>query len=327
MAIARVNRVFRDKEGGLIVDYVGIASELKKAMNDYTVRDKKNYGDMDVSKVAYPKFLEELSICRDLFYGYDYSAFAYGSDLARARTISGAVNFISPDMKKEQEEFLKDALMLHQLLSLCSSLVDKALRLEAAFFESVRVLVLRLTNQGVGNKLSLPEMNDRINELLKQSIKSDGVINLFSDVKQEFSLFDPKFLNEVTNMKEKNLAVELLKKLIAEQIQIYRRTNVVKSERFSDIIQRTMNAYLNGMLTNEEVIEELLKLAKDIAKSKEEGNSLGLSEEELAFYDALTKPQAIKDFYENDELIALTRELTNTLIGRKKNRHELVCGC
>lgn len=96
-------------------------------------------------------------------------------------------------------------------------------------------------------------MNARINELLKQSIKSDGVINLFSDVKQEFSLFDPKFLDEVSKMKEKNLAVELLKKLIAEQIYVYRRTNIVRSEKFSEIIQRTVNAYLNGMLTNEEV--------------------------------------------------------------------------
>lgn len=113
--------------------------------------------------------------------------------------------------------------MLHQALSLCSSLVDEESRFEAAFFESVRVLVLRLTNMGVGKKISLPEMNARINELLKQSIKSDGVINLFSDIKEEFSLFDPKFLEEVANMKEKNLAVELLKKLIAEQVSVYRR--------------------------------------------------------------------------------------------------------
>lgn len=127
--------------------------------------------------------------------------------------------------------------MLHQSLSLCSSLVDEQLRIEAAFFEAVRVLVMRISNQGSGGKtISLPEMNARINELLKHSIKSDGVINLFSDVKEKFSLFDPKFLEDVAKMKEKNLAVELLKKLIAEQIHIYRRTNVVKSEKFSEII-------------------------------------------------------------------------------------------
>lgn len=317
-AIARVNRVFRDKEGGLIVDYVGIASALKQAMNDYTARDKKNYGDTDIAKVAYPKFLEKLSVCRDLFHGFDYSKFETGSDLERSRTISGAVNFIlSPAKEREREDFVKEALMLQQALSLCSSLVERNMRIEAAFFESVRVLVMRLTNQGEGKKLSLPEMNARINALLKSSIKSDGVINLFSEVKEEFSLFDPKFLEEISRMKEKNLAVELLKKLIAEQIQIYRRSNVVKSEKFSEIIQGVMNRYLNGMLTNEEVIEELLKMAQQIREAHDVGDELGLSEDELAFYDALTKPQAIKDFYENDELIAITKELTESL---RKNR-------
>ena len=317
-AIARVNRVFRDKEGGLVVDYVGIASALKKAMNDYTSRDKKNYGDTDIAKVAYPKFLEKMSVCRDKFHGYDYSNFKNGTDLERAKTISGAVNFIMDREKAaEKDAFIKEALMLHQALSLCSSLVDEENRFEAAFFEAVRVLTVRLANAGGGKKISLPEMNAKINELLKQSIKSEGVINLFSDIKEEFSLFDPKFLEEISRMKEKNLAVELLKKLIAEQVSVYRRTNIVKSEKFSEIMQRSLNAYLNGMLTNEEVIEEMLKLAKQISEAQKEGEQLGLTADELAFYDALTKPQAIKDFYENDELIAITKELADTL---RKNK-------
>ena len=313
-AIARVNRVFRDKEGGLVVDYVGIAGALKRAMNDYTARDKKNYGDPDIATAAYPKFLEKLAVCRDKFHGYDYSKFREGTDLERAKTISGAVNFIMDREKiEDKDSFVKEALMLHQALSLCSSLVEEEDRFEAAFFEAVRVLVLRLSNTGAGGKISLPEVNARINELLKQSIKSDGVINLFSDIREEFSLFDPKFLEEVANMKEKNLAVELLKKLIAEQVSIYRRTNVVKSEKFSEIMQRSLNAYLNGMLTNEEVIAEMLKLAKQIKDAQKEGDKLGLTADELAFYDALTKPEAIKDFYENDELIAITKELTDAL--------------
>ena len=317
-AIARVNRVFGDKEGGLVVDYVGIAAALKQAMNDYTVRDKKNYGDTDVAKVAYPKFLEKLSVCRDLFHGYDYSKFMNGTDLERSRAISGAVNFIvAVDKADDREVFLKEGLLLKQALSLCASLAERDLRVETAFFESVRVLVTRLMNQGEGKKISLPEMNARINNLLKASVQSDGVINLFSDIDKEFSLFDPKFLEEVSKMKEKNLAVELLKKLIAEQVKLYRHTNVVKSEKFSEIIQRTMNAYLNGMLTNEQVIEELLNLAKQIAAAHKEGDQLGLTADELAFYDALTKPQAIKDFYENEELIAITKELADTL---RKNR-------
>ena len=317
-AIARVNRVFGDKEGGLIIDYVGIAAALKQAMNEYTARDRKNYGDTDIAKVAYPKFLEKLSVCRDLFYGYDYSKFMDGTNLERSKTISGGVNFIvAVDKIDDRDTFLKESMMLKQALSLCSSLADRELRMEAAFFESVRVLVTRLINKGVGRKISLPEMNARINELLKSSIRSEGVINLFSDINEEFSLFDPKFLEEISKMREKNLAVELLRRLIAEQVQIYRRTNVVKSQKFSEIIQRVMNAYLNGMLTNEQVIEELLNMAKQINAAHQEGNKMGLTAEELAFYDALTKPQAIKDIYENKELIALTKELTEAL---RKNK-------
>ncbi len=313
-AIARVNRVFKDKEGGLVVDYVGIASALKQAMNDYTRRDKDNYGDMDVASAAYPKFLEKLNVCRELFHGFDYSLFAAGSDLERARTISGAVNFIiDTERAEQQEQFLKEALMLHQALSLCASLVGEADRFEAAFFESVRVLVMRLKNAGTGKKISLREMNERINELLKHSIKSEGVINLFSDVSREFSLFDPKFLAEIAAMKEKNLVVELLKKLLMEQISVYKRTNIVKSEQFSEIMQRLINKYINGQISNQEVIEELLKMAERIATAHKEGNSLGLTAEELAFYDALTKPSAVKDFYENAELVAMTRELTEAL--------------
>lgn len=315
-AIARVNRVFKDKEGGLVVDYVGIATALKRAMNDYTARDRKAYGNPDISQIAYPKFLEKLEVCQDLFHGYDFSKFTTGSDLDRAKTISGAVNFIiAPSMQDRKETFQKEALLLHQALSLCSSIVDEKDRILAAFFESVRVLLNRLLNTGIDKKISLPEMNVRINELLKQSIKSDGVINLFSDIKEEFSLFDPKFLDEISKMKEKNLAVEILKKLLAEQVSCYKRTNFVKSEKFSELIQAAMNKYINGLITNAEVIEELLKIAKQI---KEGSQPIGdLNDEEIAFYDALTKPQAVKDFYKNEELINMTRELTDSL---RKNK-------
>ena len=313
-AIARVNRVYADKEGGLVVDYVGIATALKQAMNDYTVRDRNNYGNPDISTQAYPKFKEKLEVCQDLFHGYDYSKFKTGSDLDRSRAIKEAINFIiAPNYKDRKETFLKEALMLRQALSLCQSIVQEDDRIEAAFFEAVRVLVMRLTTSGENKKISLPEMNERINELLRQSIKSDGVINLFSDVKEKFSLFDPKFLEEISKMKEKNIAVEILKKLIAEQVSIYKRTNLVKSEKFSEIIQAIMNKYINGLITNAEVIEELLKIAKQISEAQKEGEELGLNAEELAFYDALTKPKAVKDFYKNEELVAMTKELTDTL--------------
>ena len=311
-AIARVNRVFQNKEGGLIVDYVGIARALKQAMFDYTGRDRANYGDMDIGTRAYPKFQEKLEVCQNLFHGFDHSRFITGSDLERAHLITGGVNFISDaHAEKRKEHFVKESMMLRQALSLCRSIVPPDQRLEAAFFEAVRTMVTRIS--GGGKKLSLKEINERVNELLKQSIKSQGVVNLFADIKKECSLFDPNFLEEIARMKEKNLAIELLKKLIAEQISVYRRSNVVRSEKFSEMLQRAMRAYLNGMLTSEQVIEELLKAACEIMDAQKAGEKTGLTREEIAFYDAITKPKAVKDFYTNKELVEMTRELTDML--------------
>ncbi len=310
-AIARVNRVFGDKQGGLVVDYVGIASALKKAMNDYTVRDRKNYGDPDIAKTAYPEFVQKLEVCRDLMHGFDYAGFYGDSDLMRARVISGGVDFLqAPEREQIKEAYIREALLLRQALSLCQSMPNKEQRLEAAYFETVRTLLTRVESKG---KISFHEINARINELLKQSIKSEGVINLFSDVQEEFSLFDPKFLDEIARMKEKNLAVELLRKLIAEQVQLYRRTNTVRAEKFSEILAQAMSNYLKGLLTNEEVIEELLKTAREIIAGEKAGEALHLTAEELAFYDALTKPEAVRDFYTNDQLLAITHELTDAL--------------
>lgn len=310
-AIARVNRVFEDKQGGLVVDYVGIASALKRAMNDYTVRDRRNYGDTDIANTAYPEFQKKLEVCHDLLHGFDYSAFYGESDMERALAISGGVDFLqSPTRVDIKQLYIKESLLLRQSLSLCQSLLNREERLKAAYFEAVRTLLTRVEGKG---KISLKEINERINELLKQSIKSDGVINLFSDVNEEFSLFDPKFLEEISQMKQKNFAVELLRKLIAEQIRIYQRTNAVRAQKFSEILANAMSNYLKGMLTNEQVIEELLKAAHAIANGEEDGKKLNLTSEELAFYDALTKPEAVEDFYTNDQLIAITRELTEAL--------------
>jgi len=312
-AIACVNRVYKEKEGGLVVDYVGIASALKKAMNDFTKRDKDNYGEQDIAKTALPKFIEKLEVCRSLLYGFDYSAFMTTmSDLKRVNAIKGGLNFLSAqDKEKERESFIKEAMLLRQALSLCRSLLNSEQRLEAAYFEAVRTLLTRITRSG--KPLSLKEINAQINELLKASIQSEGVINLFADIDTGFSLFDPKFLDEISKMKERNIAVELLKKLLAEQVSTYKRTNLVKSEKFSERLQQCMKSYINGLITNEEVITELMKMAQEMARAQAEGDALGLTDEESAFYDALTKPQAVKDFYENDVLLELTRELTETL--------------
>ncbi|GMO45525.1 MAG: type I restriction endonuclease subunit R [Termitinemataceae bacterium] len=321
-AIARVNRVFsrpavagerqsEDKEGGLVVDYIGIAAALKAAMNDFTKRDRANYGDTDISKTALPKFIEKLQVCGELFHGFDYSPFMNTSDDAeRAKTITGGINFILGKDEEIQKQFRKEALLLKQAKTLCQSLLDKNRRYESAYFEAIRVAVSRITEHG---KLSFAEINKQINELLQQSIKSEGVINLFDGSKEDFSLFDPKFLEEISRMSEKNLAAELLRKLICEQVRVFNRTDTVQAEKFSERMKKLMNAYRNGLITNADVIDELKKMATDIASSHKEGDDLGLSTEELAFYHAITKPDAVKDFYSNDQLREMTRELTNML--------------
>ena len=319
-AIARVNRVYKDKEGGLVVDYVGIASALKQAMNDYTKKDKENYGDTDIAKMAYPKFLEELAICEDLFHGCNFEGFYTDSKLAKAQAITDGANFLLAQSKEDdKDEFLKHGLALKRAISLCASMVDEDRRLLAAYFEAVRTMIVRITMEDGEDtpRYSYFEINERINELLKQSIETSGVEKLTVEKKDSFSLFDPKFLAELKKMKQKNVALEILKRLINDQLVVFSRTNIVKSEKFKDMYQRTINAYLNGLKSSTEVFQELLAMADQLKKEQEAGNDLGLNAEELAFYDALTKPAAIKDFYENDELIAITRELTEML---RKNR-------
>lgn len=316
-AIARVNRVCRGKEGGLVVDYIGIARALKQAMKDYTNRDQSNYGNMDVAATAYPKFLEKLDVCRDLMYGFDYRKLIFTDKKAElASAIAEGVDWLlEPKRQDDAEEFLKQCQLMNQALSLCKSLVSHEDQHEAAYLSVLRVQVLRLTGRKSGGSggMTYAEFNKQVTEILQQTVHADGVLNLFDNQDVEISLFDEAFLAEVAGMKEKNVAVESLKHLIKERVRAYQRTSVVKAQKFSDMLQGTLNSYLNGMLTNAEVIEELVKMAKDMMRDRTDAERLGLNDEEMAFYDAITKPEAVKDFYDNDQLVSITRELTETL--------------
>ena len=316
-AIARVNRVCKGKEGGLVVDYIGIARALKQAMKDYTKRDQGNYGNMDVAATAYPKFLEKLDVCRDLLYGFNYGKLIFTDKKTQlAAAIAEGTDWLLDPMRREDcEEFLKQCQLMNQALSLCKSLVSQEDQHEAAYLSVLRVQVLRLTGRkaGGGKGMTYAEFNKRVTDIMKQTVHADGVLNLFDGKDVEISLFDEAFLTEVANMKEKNVAVESLKRLIKERVRAYQRTSVVKAQKFSDMLQGTLNSYLNGMLTNAQVIEELVNMAHEMMKDRTDAEKLGLSDEEIAFYDAITKPQAVHDFYNNDQLVAITRELTETL--------------
>lgn len=314
-AIARVNRVFPEKEGGLIVDYVGIAQALKNAMKQYTNRDRRRFGDPDIAKTALTKWQEEYEICSDLLHGFDYDGFFDDDNVKKASAITGGVNFFSaPSKVTQKKDFIEHSSQLHNATTLCRSLLTTKQKTEVCYMDAVRVMLVKLSKKG---KITKHEINERIGELLRQSIKSDGVINLFGDRQLEFSLFDEAFMQEVHNMKEKNLAVELLTKLLKEKIATSKKTNVIKSDLFSDMLSQSLSNYLKGLLTNEEVIEELLKLAEQIKNSDKEGYELGLSVEEKAFYDALSSPEGVRQAYSDEEFIAMTKELTEEL---QKNR-------
>ena len=311
-AIARVNRVYKDKEGGLIVDYAGIAAALKQAMKDYTKRDQDNYGNNDIGEVALPKFFEKLEICQDMLHGLDYSNFSGGSDLTRAQLIADGIDFVlSSDELKEP--FIREATALRQAETLCRSLLDEEIRIETAYIEAVRAGVAKIAGPG---KFTLKEINARVNELLKASIKSEGVVNVFKKA-PKFSIFDAEYVAMIQQMKQKNLAVEMLKKLLGDEIKVYMRSNAIKAESFSERMKKLMNQYKNGLITNAEVIEELIRMAEEMKQARDAGHDMGLSEEEYAFYDAITQPENIKDFYSNNELVEMTRELTDLL---RKNR-------
>ena len=328
-AIARVNRVFQDKEGGLIVDYIGIAKALRKAMSDYTVRDKQNFSNPDIRDVVYPKFQEKLEVCSNEFMrGLDYLDIFKDkvTDKRRSDLITDGINHIYKFNEKTQKSFIKESYLLKQAHTLCSSISSDIEQREAAYIEAIRIGVNRITQPG---QISLKEINKQIEELLENSIRSEGIINLFSDVDMEFSLFDEEFLTSIANMKQKNLAIELMNKLLREEIKMYARTNIVKAEEFSKRMRRIMEGYRKNQIENAEsldeflkqhydeemnkVIEELLEMARDIVEADKIGESIGLTEEEASFYHALTSPDIIKDLYENETLIEMARELTNEL--------------
>lgn len=316
-AIARVNRVFPEKQGGLIVDYIGIAQALKRAMQEYTDRDKKQFGDPDIAKTAFRTYQEKKEICEDLLHGFDFSAYPTSSDAQKGLLIQKAVNFLC-DVSREpkRKAFLTESALLHNAVTLCRSLLSEQEMQFVAFFDAVRVLLQRFELGSTSVKAK--EINERIKNLLSQSVQSEGIVVLFDEKKKrDFSLFDEKFLEDLKRMKEKNLAVEILKKLLKGVIAGYKHTNVVQSAKFSELLSNALSMYLKGMLTNEEVINELINIALKMKSAQEQGNDLGLTDEEKAFYDALTQQEKVREAYTNEQFIALTKELTETL---RKNR-------
>ena len=313
-AIARVNRVYKDKEAGLIVDYIGIGADLKVALNEYTNRDRDKIPDITA---AYAIVREKLEIMRDMFYGFDYSNFFSYSNQSRLKTLTSGINYILSQDEEDKKEFIKQATALSQAETLARSLLDENTKLEIEYFKGVKVGVCKITGTG---KLTTTEVNQRILNVLEQAIQEDGIIDIFKAAEKnspEISIFSEEYMAGLKNMKNKNIAAELLKKLLEGNIRLFKRTNLVKAELFSEKMEAIMNKYNNRLITSAEVIEELLKLSQEVVESRNEGKEKGLTEDEYAFYDALVKePNVLKEM-QDDVLIKLAHELTETV---RKNR-------
>lgn len=313
-AIARVNRVYKDKEAGLIVDYIGIGADLKVALNEYTNRDRDKIPDITA---AYAIVREKLEIMRDMFYGFDYSNFFSCSNQSRLKTLTSGINYILSQDEEDKKEFIKQATALSQAETLARSLLDENTKLEIEYFKGVKVGICKITGTG---KLTTTEVNQRILNVLEQAIQEDGIIDIFKAAEKnspEISIFSEEYMAGLKNMKNKNIAAELLKKLLEGNIRLFKRTNLVKAELFSEKMEAIMNKYNNRLITSAEVIEELLKLSQEVVESRNEGKEKGLTEDEYAFYDALVKePNVLKEM-QDDVLIKLAHELTETV---RKNR-------
>lgn len=310
-AIARVNRVFKEKSGGVVVDYIGILESLKSALKQYTNTDRQNTGiDTDVAVAV---MLEKLEILRDMMHGYDYSKYMGNSQVERMRTIVGGMDFILGKKEEDQKEFKKTALELGKAHSLCAATEKgKEKALEVSYFKAVKASLVKLKEKEE-TPLSKREIEARLHQMLERSIISEDVIDVFDVMgikRPEISILSEEFLKEVQEMKQKNLAVEMLKKLLEGNIKTMEKRNLVKSEKFSERLTKALNKYRNQALTNAEVIEELIRMAHDIKKMREEEAELGLSDDEIAFYDALTADDIVKELMEDETLKKIAHELT-----------------
>lgn len=308
-AIARVNRVFPGKAGGLIVDYIGIMSELEKALKVYTKRDSGSRQKMDIEQDALPEFRKNLDRCREIFASFDYSQFFTGDDAARFDMTVDAQNYIiAPRRLKERDDFRKSAKLMKDALSLCSQIVESNERNEAAFFENVRA--------GVEHHLlkigpyTLGDINNRIKELIQLCIKSDGVNADISSSSSKTPIFDLDFLDKLKTSKRRDLAAELLARIIAGKVWLGFGGNSVLYKKFSEMLQAVMNKYRNAILTSEQVIQALIELAHNLIEEANKGEELGLTDEEYGFYSVLVKPKGILALYNVEELKKMTAELT-----------------
>ena len=308
-AIARVNRVFKDKQGGLVVDYIGIANELKSALKEYTASQGRGRPTVDVAE-AFAVLAEKLDILRGMLHGYDYSDFLTTGH----KRLAGAANHVlgQQDGKKR---FADTALAMSKAFTLCCTLDEaKAVREEVAFMQAVKVI---LTKRDISQQKRTDEQRElAIRQIINSAVVSEEVVDVFDAVgldKPNIGILDDAFLAEVRNLPERNLAVELLERLLEGEIKSRFAGNVVQGKKFSELLTNVIKRYQNRAIETAQVIEELIEMAKKFRAAANRGEALGLTEDEVRFYDALADNESAVRELSDETLKKIAHELTENL--------------
>ena len=319
-AIARVNRVFKDKQGGLVVDYIGIGNELKLAMREYTASQGRGRPTVDAHE-AYSLLMEKIDVLRAMLHGFDYSGFLTGGH----KTLAGAANHIlglvsergpvGASQRDGKKRFADTALAMSQAFTLCCTLDEaKAVREEVAFMQGVKVI---LTKKDASAKRRTDEARElAIRQIINQAVVSESVVDIFDAVgldKPNIGLLDDAFLAQVRNLPEKNLAVELLERLLEGEIKSRFASNVVQNRKFSELLSNVILRYQNRSIETAQVMEELVDMAKKFRDAAARGETLGLTEDEVRFYDALANNESAVRELSDETLKKIAHELTTSL--------------
>jgi type I restriction enzyme R subunit len=311
-AIARVNRVYKDKPGGLIVDYIGIAEALKRALSDYT----NSGGEGDLTRTqeqAVGIMLEKYGIVRDMLHGYDYKALLRKDDKQRLQGLVLASDFVL-SLKDGKKRYMQVVSELSKAFALAVPHPETiSIRDEVGLFQELRAMLAKSdSGRDDENGKTPEEINAAIKQLVSKAVASTEVVDIFKAVgldKPDISILSEEFLEDVRNLPQKNLAFELLKKLLNDEIRTRSRKNIVQGRTFSEMLEDAVNKYQKRALTSAEVIQELIKIAKELKKAQSRGEDLGLNDEEMAFYDALSQNNSAVDVLGDQNLCVIAHEL------------------
>jgi len=324
-AIARVNRVFRDKPAGLIVDYIGIAQNLKSALQQYSKNDQENTGVDEAQAIAV--MMEKYEVVRDMFHGFDYVSAMSGTPQERLAMMAGAIEWIldlqqklaakeqTKDGRKNAHRRYPDAVLaLSKAFALASASDEaRAIREEVGFFQAIRAALVK---SGTGSGVSQQERKLAIQQIVSRAVLSTEIVDILRAAglrSPDISILSDEFLLEVQQMEKKHLALEALRRLIGDGIRSRSKANVVETRAFSERLEAALARYHANAITTAEVLQELIELAQDIRAARRRGEEQGLSDEEIAFYDALAENESAVQVMGNDQLKVIAHELLVSL--------------